>query len=258
MRSVTAHLTLLLCCCTLLHSNAFQRFHGNLGSAQQQGHRGLCRNGLKQGCLPISHLSVCIHRGPAGSQWGQPKGGRTPPLKMQLDDGFTPSYLLQESSATAEIAEHRSKTVVVGNTQRRKKLLSAVASIIIAAYTLTACGSHQSAYAEFEPADKARPTDEIVLDMKDMKEACSNGWALNWRSTGKASMCLEPDGCLWRKLDISAREPGNKWYDAAYGESAQTYNTPFVNYLTRYLLNYDARWQGWWSFRQVCFSFFLS
>lgn len=134
--------------------------------------------------------------------------------------------------------------------QRRQELLSAVASIIIAAFTLTACGMPYSAHAEFDPSDRTRPADEVVLDMKDMQEACSNGWALNWRETGKASICLEPDGCLWRKLDFSAREPGRKWYDKVYVESAKTYNVPFVNYLTRYIINYDPRWQGWWTLRQ--------
>ena len=138
----------------------------------------------------------------------------------------------------------------VASMERRQPLLSAIAAIIIAAFTLTACGMPCSVHAEFDPSDRSRPADEVVLDMKNMQEACSNGWAPNWRETGKASICLEPDGCLWRKLDFSAREPGRKWYAKAYDESAKTYNVPFVNYLTRYIINYDPRWQGWWTLRQ--------
>jgi len=138
----------------------------------------------------------------------------------------------------------------VGDPKKRQRFLSAVASIVIAAFTLTACGTQHAAYGEFDIADRARPTDEVVLDMKNMQEACSNGWAPNWRDTGKASICLEPDGCLWRKVDFSAKEPGRKWYAPVYEQAAQTYNVPFVNYLTRYIINYDPRWQEWWTLRQ--------
>ena len=89
-----------------------------------------------------------------------------------------------------------------------------------------------------------------MLDMQDMQEACSSGWEFNWRSSGKAIVCLEPDGCLWRKVDLKTNLPGRKWYDASFDKAAETYNVPFVNYLTRFIINFDPRWQDWWKLRQ--------
>jgi len=183
-------------------------------------------------------------------------------MQQQADNQRLPSLLhgLPESIKTlpTELPSVIAGAAIAGSPsgkassepRKRHRFLSAVASIVIAAVALTACGPQHAAHAEFDIADRARPTDEVVLDMKNMQEACSNGWALNWRDTGKASICLEPDGCLWRKVDITAREPGRKWYAPVYEQAAQTYNVPFVNYLTRYIINYDPRWQEWWTLRQ--------
>lgn len=230
----------------------------NIDWERQQANGGLCgRFRLQHGCTPLVRLSLKSH---LATRAGQNTGGRSTSLANPRISGFQmqvqensdkqscPLDLCASMGDMPSIVEMPKE--VKNNAKKRQRFLSVVASIVIAAMTLTAVGSPRMAHAEFDPTDRARPADEVVLDMKNMQEACSNGWAPNWRETGKASICLEPDGCLWRKVDFSAREPGKKWYEPVYEETAQTYNTPFVNYLTRYIINYDPRWQQWWILRQ--------
>lgn len=254
-RRAAAQITVLTCCLSAPRpSLGFQSVGRHCAWAGQTTTGGLCgRHGLQRGGIPPARLSL---KSKLATRAGQQQTGRSTrsanPLQMQVQEKSEEQ--VDHSDLCASIGEMPTMVEmpqeVKHNAHKRQRFLSAVASIIIAAMTLTAVGAPRMAHAEFEPTDRARPTDEVVLDMKNMQEACSNGWAPNWRETGKASICLEPDGCLWRKVDLGAREPGKKWYEPVYEESAQTYNTPFVNYLTRYIINYDPRWQQWWILRQ--------
>jgi hypothetical protein len=149
---------------------------------------------------------------------------------------------------------------VAYESQKGRKFSRALAALVIVACSLIAWQLHTVAYAKFGLLPSITSSvgkvssGEGVLDVKSMRDACTRGWAVNWRKTGAASLCLEPDGFLWRKLNISAFGRGQAWYNSVYAQSALTYNTPFVNYLTRYIINYDPRWQRWWSLRQEVMS----
>ena len=79
------------------------------------------------------------------------------------------------------------------------------------------------------------------------KERCDESWSLGWRSKKQGNTCLEPDGCLWRKLDESARNPGGV---NGYMQAENTYSMPFIAHLSRFIINHDERWTTWWRIRQ--------
>ena len=257
--AIRVYIAAAIICCSAPLCRGFQcvgdtlRWTQQLARGSSAGHHT-----IRQGCGSVRSWGTATpDAGPAAGRRSQTssaprmqlQGRDQPRLPCLLHDGLVMTATAGASISTDACPENDGKAVGTDRRQRQQ-LLSAIASIIIAAFTLTACGMPGAVHAEFDPSDRSRPADEVVLDMKNMQEACSNGWAPNWRETGKASICLEPDGCLWRKLDFSAREPGRKWYANAYDKSAKTYNVPFVNYLTRYIINYDPRWQGWWTLRQ--------
>ncbi|EKX43901.1 hypothetical protein GUITHDRAFT_110018 [Guillardia theta CCMP2712] len=128
----------------------------------------------------------------------------------------------------------------------RRRLLSTVASILIAAWTLTLLPSPRVLAGDFDAGDFQKG-ETVLLDVKKARESCSDGWAMNWRTTGKASVCLEADGCLWRKVEFGR---GSNFYEQSFRKAEETYSVSFINYLARFVLNYDSRWQEWWSIRQ--------
>ena len=65
----------------------------------------------------------------------------------------------QHSQATAAVGAGRGLGRTAGDWRRRQRILSAIAPIIIAGLTLTQYGL--PGYAEFDPADRARPADEV-------------------------------------------------------------------------------------------------
>lgn len=126
----------------------------------------------------------------------------------------------------------------------RRKFLSAALSIMIAVAGLSSSGPRSAFAGDFEPSD-AKAESGLLIKMGDMRARCSDGWAPNWRETGRASICLEADGCLWRKKDLIPRP-----FEQPFKDAEATYNQPFVGYLSRFILNFDPRWQEWWVIRQ--------
>ncbi|KAJ1481168.1 hypothetical protein T484DRAFT_1808403, partial [Baffinella frigidus] len=89
---------------------------------------------------------------------------------------------------------------------------TAAASIIIAAMTLLSGGGPAWA-GDFAEVSDTRARSELIFtpNREAARGACSDGWAYNWRSTGRASLCLESDGCLWRKFESTdGKKPQQK------------------------------------------------
>lgn len=104
-----------------------------------------------------------------------------------------------------------------------------------------------SGKGDFGDSTDTQSRPEVIFTPTHMaaRGACSDGWAYNWRSTGQASLCLEADGCLWRKFDSrDGRKPQVKDVaDSATSQMVQrTYSIQFINYLSRFILNFDPRW----------------
>jgi len=89
--------------------------------------------------------------------------------------------------------------------------------------------------------------DEVprLLPKVAAQERCLGGWRYNWRNTGAGGICVEPDGCVWRRLDEGFKESDQ------YQVSQRMYNPAFTAYMSRFLINYeDTRGLGFWQYRQ--------
>mmetsp|Transcript_14940 Transcript_14940/g.22611 ORF Transcript_14940/g.22611 Transcript_14940/m.22611 type:complete len:731 (-) Transcript_14940:138-2330(-) len=77
------------------------------------------------------------------------------------------------------------------------------------------------------------------------QEKCLGGWKYNWRNTREGAICIEPDGCVWRKFDPGITQT------AAYEKVSQLYSGAFTAYLARFLIHYEEdRGTGYWRYRQ--------
>jgi len=138
----------------------------------------------------------------------------------------------------------------------RQIVCTAAASIIIAAMTLLSGGGPAWA-GDFAEVSDTRARSELIFtpNREAARGACSDGWAYNWRSTGRASLCLESDGCLWRKFESTdGKKPQQKVAKVDPSDVDRKYKPQFVNYMSRFILNFDPRWKGWWEIRQQALS----
>jgi hypothetical protein len=122
---------------------------------------------------------------------------------------------------------------------RRRLTLITLLSIGVSGAGISAEASSSGNTAIYQAAESAR---------LQAQEACKESWALDWRSTGRGSLCLEPGGYLWRKIDESIRKPAGP---KGFMQAEAMYSKPFIVYLGRFLLNFDSRFRGWWLQRQL-------
>jgi len=77
------------------------------------------------------------------------------------------------------------------------------------------------------------------------QEECLGGWKYNWRNTGEGAICVEPDGCVWRKLETSLVDRDN------FEKSLSMYNRKFTSYLSRFFIHFEeTRGLGYWRYKQ--------
>jgi len=89
--------------------------------------------------------------------------------------------------------------------------------------------------------------DEVpkLLPKVAAQEKCIGGWHPNWRNTGRGAVCVEPDGCVWRRLDETVK------YSTSVEKAEEIYNPIFTTYLARFLIHFEeTRGTGYWRDRQ--------
>jgi hypothetical protein len=129
--------------------------------------------------------------------------------------------------------------------QRSRRL--AMLTVLVTGIT-GAAGFAETAQSEAAGhLDSKATSGKLRPSLLQARDACKESWAMDWRSSGRGSFCLEPGGYLWRKMDDYIR---NRQVSEGFLQMEQLYSKPFISYLGRFMLNFDDRFKLWWASRQ--------